>query len=189
MMKLVLVSVVLVVIFFVFSSSVMGQEFAFQTYISSDVYSTQECTFGLKNQALPGLDDFDIPSPPSSPDNMLHAHLVMMTPPASLPNQWLADFRPTQNLTDGISEFWILELTHDLPGATATIFIDQLITSPTPFELWLHQPDSTTLQITIPGTIEISLDSSTLIFFWELRQENPVERNHSTWGGVKSLYR
>ena len=39
----------------------------------------------------------------------------------------------------------------------------------TPFDLLLHHPDSTSSLVNVPGSIEVSLDASTMIFFWELK--------------------
>jgi len=189
MMKSILVTILSLVGILTISGQAHSQEFSFQTQITTDNLTTQTCTFGLREEALPGLDQFDIPSPPPSPNDQLNMHLSMMAPPASLPTRWLADFRPIENQNLTLTEFWILHLNNELPGGTATIHTDQLATLPTTFELWLHPPDSSSSLVTVPGTIEISLDASTLIYFWELRFEASVSTNSTTWGGIKSLYR
>jgi len=189
MLKVLVVNTLVVVVFFVILAPAFGQEFSFQTYISTNDHCTQLCTFGLKEQALAGLDEFDIPSPPPYPENPLHGNLAMMDPPTSLPNRWLADYRPMENLAFRENVFWIFELNHDLAGEPATMFVDHSTTAPTSYELWFHQPNSPPLQVTVPGTIEILLDASSLDFFWELRLDHSVAAEFATWEGVKSLYR
>jgi hypothetical protein len=171
------------------TQAVLGQELTFQIHISADALHTQTCTFGLRDSSRVGLDEFDIPSPPPSPEDPLNIHLAMMVPPVGLPNRWRDDFRPLHDSDQFFTELWVLHLNHELPGGMATIFIDQPTPATIPFELWLHHPDSSSSPVEMPAAIGISLESPTMIFYLELRMDSAVTTEFNTWGGVKSLFR
>ena len=166
----------------------LGQEITFNYDVSLDGATSGAYAFGLRDDALQGLDHYDIPAPPPAPDAPFATYLAMFEPPADLPNKWLHDFRPVGNLINDRVELWEMDLTTDAGGGLCTITITEPQPGQTPYELNFFGPEVNFEKIVVPGSISFPISSSFLVFFWELRLADEVDVANTSWGGIKSLY-
>ncbi len=165
----------------------LGQELTFNYEVSLDGVTSATHVFGLRDDALAGLDHHDIPAPPPVPDTPFETYLAMFDPPANLPNQWLQDFRPVGNLTSDRIELWQMGLS-TATGGLCTITIREPQPGLAPYELNFFGSGANFEKIVVPGSISFPVSSSFLVFFWELRLADEVDVVNTSWGGIKSLY-
>jgi len=166
----------------------LGQEISFEFDVSLDGDVSATHVFGLHAGALQGLDQYDIPAPPPSPSAPFFIYLAMMDPPAGLPNQWLHDLRPPEDLVNDRVELWQMGLASAPVGATCTIRITETQPGLAPYDLDFFGPGASFNKITVPGTFSFPVTSTDLDFFWELQLADQVAVESVSWGGVKSLY-
>lgn len=166
-----------------------AQNLVFDLTVSGPEGPLQVLSFGLADGAAPGLDGYDVPSPPPVPEAALNGYLSMLTPPDGLPNRWLGDFRPLLNFMLTRIEFWTLTLADAQPGSVVTLAVDLPGGTTIPYVLWIHGPGNLSQEMNVPGSLEIPVTDPTMIFFWELRLDDQVAAEPRTWGGVKSLFR
>lgn len=179
---------VLVLLIWCASGVGMGQELTFQFEVTLGDVTSATHVFGLRDDALGGLDHNDVPAPPPVPDAPFSAYLSMFEPPAELPNQWLHDFRPVGNLINDRVEMWQMNLATDVTGELCTISIAEAQPGQVPYKLNFFGPGADFQEITLPGSISFPVSSPFLVFFWELRLSDEVDVVNASWGGVKSLY-
>ena len=166
----------------------LGQEITFRFDVEVDGITGAAHLFGLRADAQPGLDDFDVPAPPPAPEAPFHSYLVMSEPPAGLPNQWLEDLRPVVDLVQDRVEIWQMDLASVAPGGTCTITVSETEPGLAPYELNFFGPGADFVDIAVPGSISFPVSAPYLVFFWELRLADEVDVLDRTWGGVKALY-
>lgn len=184
------VTISLLVLLFLNAPGVgLGQELSFHFEVELGGAHSAVHAFGLRPDALTGLDEFDIPTPPAVPDAPFTVHLAMSEPPAGLPNQWLEDYRPTVNLINDRVELWEMDLTAAAVGGTCSVSITEAQPAQTPYKLNFFGPGADFQEISVPGTIDFPISSPNLVYFWELRLSDEVDVVNASWGGVKSLYR
>ncbi len=167
----------------------MAGEMTFFTIFHLDKDQTYNCTFGLREDAIPGYDGFDQPAPPAAPDEDLDGFLVMIEPPEFLPNRWYKDFRPVSNLIMDRIEYFPFHLVSSHYGETASISIATGAFNGLPYEMWILGPDGLHEQVDVPGTVDFTVTSGHMVFFWELRLDDQIATSEKTWADVKSLYR
>jgi len=166
-----------------------AQEITFEFQIEYDGLSSQAMRFGLREDALPGLDDHDVPEPPNLPDATFAAFLAMASPPAEIPNHWRYDLRPSLSLMADRIELWQFAFQAIAVGGEATITIDTVGEVPVPYDLYFIGSGIVYEPLLLPHSFDITVDSGEMIFFWELQLSDAVVADGTTWGGVKSLYR
>jgi len=164
------------------------EEMTFHTNFAIDKDQTHVCSFGLREGALPAFDDFDVPAPPASPDLTQDGFLVMVDPPAFVPNRWYKDFRPVSNLTLDRLEYFPMHLETSRLGEQAYISITPGTFLGLPFEMWIIGPGIHE-QIDVPGTVTFTITSTQMAFTWELHLDDDIAVESDTWDGIKSLYR
>lgn len=171
------------------SSVALAGEMTFFTIFHVDKDQTHNCTFGLREDAFPGFDGLDQPAPPASPDEDLDGYLAMIDPPSYLPNRWYKDFRPVSNLTMDRIEYFPFNLDSSHMGETASISVATGSFNALPYKMWIMGPDGLYEEVEVPSSINFTITSPHMIFFWELRLDDQVATSEKTWAGIKSLYR
>ncbi len=179
----------LVLLTLIVPSVVLAGEMAFITVFHVDKDQTYNCTFGLREDALPGYDILDLPAPPAAPSEDLDGYLAMVQPPAFVPNRWYKDFRPISNLMIDRVEYFPFHLESSHIGETAYIFIATGAFNGLPYEMWVQGPDGLYEEVNVPGTVSFTITSSHMTFFWQLHLDDEIATSDRTWSGVKSLYR
>ena len=179
---------VLFILIFCASGVVLGQELTFNYEVSVDGFTSPSHGFGLRSDALPGLDSHDVPAPPRAPDTPFETYLSMVQPPQDLPNQWLRDFRPVGSLTDDRVELWQMTLAADAGGGTCTVNLTESLPGLAPYELNFFGTDANFVRIVPPASLSFQLSSTFQVLFWELHLADQVDAVNTSWGGVKSLY-
>jgi len=177
------------VIFIVAPLATQAQEFTFEFTVTLDNETTDCKQFGLREDALQGIDDYDLPEPPPVPGAGFDAYIAMFSGPTSLPNRWRYDFRPTVNLMSDRIELWQFEFLSNAIGSEVTIDIDTVGPVPVPYELYFFGPDVYYDPIIVPDRLIFTVSAENMVFFWELRLDSAVETTSTTWGDIKSLYR
>jgi len=170
-------------------ASVFAGEMTFFTIFHVDKDQTYNCTFGLRDDAIPGYDPLDLPAPPAPPEEDLDGYLTMIEPPPYLPNRWYKDFRPVSNLTLDRVEYYPFHLVSSHIGELASISIATGAFNALPYEMWVQGPNGLYEEVPVPGSINFTITSSHMFFYWELRLDDQVATSEKTWAGVKSLYR
>ncbi len=171
------------------SSSAVAGEMSFFTIFHLDKDQTHNCTFGLRDDSVPGFDGLDQPAPPAAPEEDLDGYLAMIDPPSYMPNRWYKDFRPVSNLTlDRIEYFpFILDSSHI--GEVASISIATGAFNALPYKMWIMGPGGLYEEVEVPSSIQFTITSTQMIFYWELRLDDQIATAEKTWAGIKSLYR
>ena len=164
-------------------------ELTFEFEVAIDGVVSDSYQFGLREDALQGLDNYDVAEPPASPNASFVSYLAMFNAPPTLPNRWRHDFRPTVNLLADRIELWQFDLQSDAIGEEATITIDAVGSVPVPYELYFFGPGVYYDPIQVPQSITFIIESNKLVYFWELRLADEVSDVSTTWGEVKSLFR
>ena len=161
--------------------------FSFRVTLNGETSDTHQ--FGLREDALQGLDNYDVPEPPAAPEAGFVSYLAMFNAPTSLPNRWRHDFRPTVSLLADRVELWQFDFQSSAIGSEATITIDTVGSVSVPYELYFFGPGVYYEPVDTPDSITFPITSDKLVFFWELRLGDVVSAEQTTWGGIKSLYR
>lgn len=161
--------------------------FSFQVTLNGETSDAHQ--FGLREDALQGLDQYDVPEPPAAPDAGFVSYLAMFNAPLSLPNRWRRDFRPTVSLLADRIELWQFDFQSAAIGSEATITIDTLGPVLVPYELYFFGPGVYYEPVETPDSFTFPITADKLVFFWELRLTDAVNAVPTTWGGIKSLYR
>lgn len=164
-------------------------EMTFFSVFHVDKDQTYDCTFGLRDDAIPGFDGLDQPAPPAAPDEDLEGYLVMIDPPTYMPNRWYKDFRPVSNLTMDRVEYFPTHFISSHLGEMGSISIATGSFNSLPYEIWVQGPDGLHEQVDVPGTVNFTITSTHMVFLWELYLEDQVAVTEETWSKIKSLYR
>jgi hypothetical protein len=167
---------------------VQAQEITFEFTIEYDGVPSQALQFGLREDALPGLDAHDVPEPPNVPDAAFFAFLSMAQPPAEFPNRWRYDLRSSESLMADRIEIWQFNFQADGTSNQATITIDTSGSIPVPYKLHLLGAGVNDEPLVLPTSITVDLAPTETIFFWELHLSDAIEVTPTSWGGIKSLY-
>lgn len=167
----------------------LAGEMTFFTIFHVDKDQTYECTFGLREDAIPGFDGLDQPAPPAAPDEDLDGYLAMIDPPIHLPNRWYKDFRPVSNLTMDRIEYFPFHLVSSHIGEMGSISVATGSFNSMPYKMWIQGPGGLYEEIIVPGTVNFTITSTHMSFFWELRLDDQVANSGETLGGIKTLYR
>ena len=109
--------------------------------------------------------------------------------PAGLPNRWLGDFRPANNSSVEVVDFW--EFVVAAPAAGVTCRLEVRPVSPVGCGelLSLLPPTGGSPDMSMGGSFEWPLDSTTVSLWFELRTGTPVAVESESWGSVKALFR
>ncbi len=185
-LKIVILLFLLVIIV---PGAALAEEMTFFTIFHVDKDQTYNCTFGLREDAIPGFDGLDQPAPPAAPDEDLDGFLAMVDPPAHLPNRWYRDFRPVDNLILDRIEYFPFNLNSTHVGEIASISVATGAFNSLPYEMWIHGPGGFYEEIPVPGSINFIITSTHMNFFWELRLDDQVPNTEETLAGIKALYR
>ncbi len=145
--------------------------------------------FGLRAEALPGVDAFDLPAPPPPPGMPFDAWFVMSGAPTGLPNRWLAEFRPPHGDTGEAVDVWEFAV-HSLDiGQVSRIEVRPLVQVSYGEALLLVPSSGGAMDMSGGGAYEFVLPSTPVSLWFELRTGSPVPVERGAWGSVKALYR
>lgn len=166
-----------------------AQELGVRVTVIPKNATAQTLFFGVRSNALPGLDDFDLPAPPGGPEDVFNAYLTMATPPPDLPNRWLIDYRTLQDFFRSRVEYWDLVLENQDIGSNTTMMVDLPFGTFIPNKIFLHLPGNDPQEINIPAILEFTVTESTSVMSWELLHADEVPVDSSTWGKIKTLFK
>lgn len=166
-----------------------AQELTFEFRVTINGFTSDWHMFGLREDALQGIDRYDLPEPPAAPGATFHSYLAMFEPLPGLPNRWLHDFRPVNSITLDRVELWQLNIESPAIGAACSIDVRVLDPVAAPFELYFFGPGTYYQTLHLPATINMTVNSTSMIQFFELRLDESVAAESATWGGVKGLFR
>lgn len=171
------------------TSNASAQELTFEFQVTIGGASSDWHAFGLREDALQGIDAWDLPEPPSPPGTTFRSYLTMFEPLAGLPNRWLHDFRPVNSVTLDRVELW--QFTIESPAADGDCRIDVRARDPIgiPYDLYLFGPGTYYTRLQAPASVTFPIIAPVMTQFFELRLDESVAVSTSTWGGVKSLFR
>ena len=187
--KLALVCLFLSAALALFPTPGNAQELTFTFQVTIDGETSDFHQFGLRVDAMQGIDNYDVPEPPTAPDAAFTSYLGMFEAPTTLPNRWRHDFRPTQSFTSDRVELWPYYLESPAIGSEATISITATGDFLLPYELFFLGSETSHEPITSATSITVPITSGFLVYFWELQLADEVTIDSTTWGGVKNLYR
>lgn len=166
-----------------------AQELTFEFQVTIGGAASDWHAFGLREDALQGIDHWDLPEPPPPPGATFHSYLAMFEPLEGLPNRWRHDFRPVNSVTLNRVELW--QLVIESPAVGGSCRLDVRLREPIgiPYELYLFGPGTYYIPLQAPASVTIPILASSMVHFLELRLDESVTAAPFTWGGVKSLFR
>lgn len=166
-----------------------GQSLLFELGIrpADGVLTTLE--FGVSDAALPGLDAYDLPAPPATPDAVWDAYMLMTEAPAAMPNRWLRDIRALADLTRKRVDIWTAVVLVPPEGMAVEVALERSGQSQIPYTLKLMIPMAADIDIEVPWRTELYLPGGLQLMYWVLEQNDQVSVESTSWGGIKSLYR
>ena len=168
------------------SATAQELTFEFQVTIAGEASSWH--AFGLREDAQQGIDAWDLPEPPPPPGAPFRSYLAMFDPLEGLPNRWLHDFRPVDSISQDRVELW--QLVIEAPaGSTCRLDLRSREPIGIPYELYWFGPGTYYVPLQAPASLTFTIDASPAVHFLELRLDESVNAQASTWGGVKSLFR
>ena len=141
--------------------AVLAGEMTFFTIFHVDKDQTYNCTFGLRDDAIPGFDSLDQPAPPAAPEEDLDGYLAMINPPEYLPNRWYRDFRPVDNLLMDRIEYFPFHLVSSHVGEMGSISVATGAFNGLPYKMWVQGPDGLNEEVTVPSTVNFTITSTT----------------------------
>lgn len=171
------------------AATAQAQELAFEFQVTIDGVSSDWHVFGLRNDALPGIDAHDLPEPPPPPGSTFRSYLSMFEPLVGLPNRWLNDFRPVNGVTIDRVELWQLVIESPSLGSACRIDVRAREPIDVAYDLYFFGAGIEYQSLQPPAAVNFTIDSPWMAQFFELRLDGIVAVDRATWGGVKSLYR
>ncbi|MBK7048897.1 MAG: hypothetical protein IPH48_20830 [bacterium] len=169
-------------------ASAAAQEFTFEFQLTIGGATSGWHTFGLREDALPGIDAWDLPEPPAPPGATFLSYLSMFDPPDGLPNRWLREFRPVSSVTLDRIELWQFVIAAPT-GSSCRLDVRARDPIGTYYDLYFFGPGTNRTQLLVPASVMFPIDAPWMIQFFELRLDSSVATGNSTWGGVKGLFR
>jgi hypothetical protein len=166
-----------------------AQELTFEFQVTIGGVSSDWHAFGLREDAMQGIDGYDLPEPPLAPGKTFRSYLSMFEPLAGLPNRWLYDFRPVNSITLDRVELWQLFIESPALGATCRLDVRAREPIGIPYDLYFFGPGTYYQSVRVPASVSFPIDAPWMVQFFELRLDESVGTSATTWGGVKSLYR
>lgn len=165
-----------------------AQELSFEFQVTVGGQSSEWYAFGLRQDALPGLDAWDLPAPPAAPGAPFRVFLALPVPPDGLPNCWWTDFRAVADALADREELWqgLLEAP---AGAACRLDVRVRDAGAVPYDLVFFGPGSSYVTMDLPGSVSFTTDAAATPLFFELRFDGGVAVENSTWGGVLGLFR
>lgn len=128
-----------------------AQELTFEFRATVDGFTSDWHVLGLREDALQGIDQYDLPEPPPAPGATFRSYLAMFEPLPGLPNRWLHDFRPVNSVTLDRVELWQMCLESAAVGATCSIDVRVVDPIAAPYDLYFFGPGWTS-----PGSLDAS---------------------------------
>lgn len=166
-----------------------AQELTFEFQVTIDGIASPWHTFGLREDALQGVDAWDLPEPPAPPGTTFRTFLSMFEPLPGLPNRWLHDFRPVNSITLDRVELWQFTIEAAATGSTCRLDVRARDPIGIPYDLYFFGPGTYYTPLQAPASVTFPIDAPWMVQFLELRLDESVATDRSTWGGVKSLFR
>lgn len=142
--------------------------------------------FGVHDDALLGVDPYDLPEPPAPPGEHLSLAFRMPVPDAPLPDRWRDELRPSEVLEDQ-TETWTLEFDALTSGGLAWLVFETLEGVDLPLSLTVTVEGHPAQWVDLPGDLPVPANGVRTITV-ELVAEHPVAREAETWGAVKTIF-
>lgn len=165
-----------------------AQELTFEFQVTISGASSDWHAYGLREDAQQGIDAWDLPEPPPAPGTTFRSYLAMFEPLPGLPNRWLHDFRPVNGVTLDRVELWQLVIEAPV-GSSCRIDLRSREPIGIPYDLFFFGPGLYYAPLQAPASISFTTETSPDVRFFELRLDESVAAEPTTWGGVKSLFR
>lgn len=166
-----------------------AQQHTFACRVTINGIASDWHTFGLRIDAQPGIDAYDLPQPPPPPGSLFQAYLVMISQAPGLPNRWLSDFRPVDEGGAGGVELWQLAIESVDAGAACRLEVQDVTPLPSAFDLYLIGPGGGASLLSLPAVVEFPVDGAVMTRHFELQFGTAIPVEHGAWGSVKALYR
>ena len=150
---------------------------------------TAEVEFGLVADALVGIDPFDEPLPPPTPDQSLQVYIQMMLPPVPLPNRWRRDVRPFYGITTNRVEIWSMTVECTAIGQEMVVGVDITVDEVLPYTLHILGPDGLQRLVQSGERFAVTCTAQIMTFYWQLQYDEQVPLAPHSWGGMKAVFR
>ncbi|MFH1842473.1 MAG: hypothetical protein ABIF77_04645 [bacterium] len=144
--------------------------------------------FGFRDEATTGIDEYDLPEPPTSPTDYLGAAFRMIDSFPPLPNRWRHDIRDSQDFVDKL-EIWELHLETDRIGATCTVALDIEAGAQFDLKLQVIGLGPSPITVPVPGQFSLALSKPVTTLWLELTSDEPIAGRSCSWGELKAEYR
>lgn len=166
-----------------------AQELTFEFQVTIGGVTSAWHAFGLREDAQQGIDDYDVPEPPIAPGETFRSYLSMFEPLAGLPNRWLHDFRPVNSITLDRVELWQLAVESSAMGADCRLDVRARDPIGIPYDLYVFGPGTYYQPLQVPASFTFRINAPWMVHFLELRLDESVTNDRTSWGSVKSLFR
>ena len=166
-----------------------AQELTLEFQVTIGSVSTAWHAFGLRQDAQPGIDAFDLPEPPPPPGVPFSAYLVMFQPLPGLPNRWLDDLRPVDSLTSDRVELWQWHIESTGGGVNCRLDVREREPIGIPYDLYFVGSGLYHVPLQTPASYSFDITDNLMAQFFELRIDGGVPRERTSWGSIKSLFR
>jgi hypothetical protein len=143
--------------------------------------------FGVHDDALMGLDGYDLPEPPPPPGNYLSLSFLMTGAATDLPNRWRHELRPSEIFMDQ-TETWELVLETDQVGRPLLLDFAAEIGALYPLAVTILAPPERAYRVELPAQLPFVALAPVTTILLELTSDDPVELQQMQWGSLKSVY-
>ncbi len=153
----------------------------------SDVVTSDLHRFGVHDDALMGLDGYDLPEPPPPPGSYLSLSFVMPGAATDLPNRWRHELRPSEIFMDQ-TETWELVLETDQVGRPLLLDFAAEIGAQYPLAVTIVAPPERAYRVELPAQLPFVALAPVTTLRLELTSDDPVATQDVDWGALKRRY-
>ncbi len=143
--------------------------------------------FGVHDDALMGLDGYDLPEPPPPPGSYLRLSFLMPGAATDLPNRWRHELRPSEIFMDQ-TETWELILETDQVGRPLLLDFAAEIGAQYPLAVTILAPPERAYRVELPAQLPFVALAPVTTLLLELTSDDPVVARGATWSEIKRLY-
>lgn len=142
--------------------------------------------FGFHDDALLGIDDYDVPEPPLPPSGYLALAFTMDLPDVPLPNRWRNELRPSMIFEDQ-AETWHLLVDTDETGYLLLLF-DVPEGAQYPLALEIASETRGGERHDIPAEVLWPITDHHMELLLTLTSSVALPDERASWSGIKALF-
>ncbi len=178
----------LALILFALPAVAAGQSVVLSVRAVLDSLDSGPHLFGFHDDALAGIDDYDVPEPPHAPADYLSLAFTMLDPDVPLPNRWRDELRNSAIFEDQ-GETWRLLVETDHSG-TLRLYFDVLVGQQYPLSLEVSDAigDRADLLLDVPSVVPWPVTGSRMELDLTLTSSVAIPTDEATWSRLKALY-